>query len=136
MTRGYSNITEMMFRVAGGEDVTPKPVAKACAEIIVWTAEANDKDVAVTLKDKDMNRVLLRQFGKVDGQLWRTHHGDGTLIAECIGFGDTVEEAEQQARESVELVDFEGKSWEKDVFEQMDEKLDKARKFGIWPKDK
>jgi hypothetical protein len=31
-------------------------------------------------------------------------------------------------------VDFEGKEYEKDGWEQMDEKLDKARKLGVWPK--
>lgn len=135
MSRGYKNITEIMYKVAGGEDVTPAPVSSHCAEIIVWSSEADTKDIAVKIKDKDMNRILLRQYGKVNGQYYRTHHNDGSLVAECIGFGSSLEEAQQQARESVELVDFEGKTWEKDVFEQMDEKLDKARKFGLWPKE-
>jgi hypothetical protein len=136
LTRGTKNLTEVMYRVAGGEDVKLEYVAPYAAEIVTWSNSANDTAIPIKLKEKDMDRVLLGQFykNKKDGMFYRIPMGDGGLIAECVGFGKTLEEAQQQATESLALVDFEGKEYEKDGWEQMDEKLDKARKLGVWPK--
>ena len=138
LTRGCKNLTEVMYRVAGGEKVEFETIAPYSAEIITWSNTANDTAVPITLKEKDMDRVLLRQFYKneKDGMFYRIPMGDGGLVAECLGFGKSIEDAQQQATESLALIDFEGKEWEKDGWEQMDEKLANARKLGIWPKGK
>jgi hypothetical protein len=133
LVRGYKNITEVMYSMATGEPVRPVPVKEYCAEIILSSSSANDEAVALEIKDKNLSRVLPRQFYKndVDGLYYRIPQKDGSLVAEAIGFGDSLEEAQQEARESVELIDFVGKDWSKDVFERMDENLEKADKLGI-----
>jgi hypothetical protein len=131
LTRGYKNITKIMGEMAVMRMVKPEPVAEYCAEIIVGGSSVNDEAVEVFVDEKDMNRVLLRQYCKIKDQIFRVPHKDGTLVCECVGFGKTLEEAQQQARESVELVNFEGKTWQTDTFEEMDEKLDLADKMGV-----
>jgi hypothetical protein len=134
-TRGYKNITEMIYRVAGGEDVTPDPVADCCAELIVWADAVNDTAVPFEIKDKDFDRVLVRQFYKnsVDGMFYRIPHNDGKLVAECIGFGKTMEEAQAEALKSVDLIKFDGKQYQVDAFDQLNKKLAEAKKMNIWP---
>ena len=131
LTRGYTNITEIMGKMAVMEPVTPNPVKEYCAEIIVGGSSVNNEAVEVFLDDKHMNRVLVRQYCKIGDQIFRVPQKDGSLVCECIGFGDTLEEAQQEARESVELVNFEGKTWQSDTFDEMDEKLERADKLGV-----
>ena len=130
---GYKNITRILEGLAKGKWVKPEPVSEYCAEIILSSSSANDEAVAMEIKDKNLNRVLPRQFYRndVDKLFYRIPQKDGSLVAEAIGFGASLEEAQQQARESVELVDFVGKDWSKDVFERMDENLEKADKMGV-----
>lgn len=139
MTRVWRNITEMIYRIAGGEQVVPRSIAKRpddpfyVAEIILSASAAGTEAVPIEIKDKDLDRVLIRQFYKnsVDGLYYRIPQNDGTLVAEAIGFGSSLEEAQQEATESTELVKFDGKEYEKDIWEQMDEKLEKADKLGV-----
>jgi len=131
ITRGYSNLPEIFYRMAGLEPVVPKFTKEYCAEIIVGGSSVNDEAVEIFLDEKHMNRVLLRQYCKIGDQIFRVPQKDGTLVCECIGFGDSLIEAQQQARESVELVDFEGKTWQVDTFDEMDGELERASKMGV-----
>ena len=134
LTRGTKNLTEVMYRVAGGEKVKLEYVAPYCAEAITWSNNANDTALPITIKEKDMDRVLLRQFykNKKDGFFYRIPMGDGGLVAECLGFGKSMEEAQDEAKKSLEMIDFEGKDWEVDGFEKLNEKLKRSRKLGVW----
>ena len=133
MTRGWKNLTEMIYRVAGGEPVKPVPRAKYCAEIILSASAAGTEAIPIEIKDKNLDRVLIRQFYKnsEDGLYYRIPQNDGTLVAEAVGFGASLEEAQQEATESAELVEFDGKEYDKDIWEQLDEKLAKADKLGV-----
>ena len=140
VNEGLENITEVISCVARGEQVVPVPKklangkpAKYCAEIIVCCPAADNEAIPFTIKDKDFSRVKVGQFYKnsKDGLYYRIPLGDGSLMAECVGFGESLDEAEQQATESVELIDFEGKEYEKDIWDQMEEKLEKADKLGV-----
>ena len=134
LTGGTKNLNEVMFRVASGEKVKLEYVAPYCAEAICWSNEANDTAIPIQVKEKDMGRVLLGQYykNKKDGMFYRIPMGDGGLVAECLGFGKSVEEAEQDATESIGLIEFSGKEFEVDGWEKLDEKLERSKKLGVW----
>ena len=134
ISRLYKNITEMIWCCAGGEDVTPEPIAKYAACVNIKCPDAANGDVPLEIKDKDMDKVLLKSACKIGGQVFNIasppeDHDDE--VATAIGFGSIIEEAQQQCLENAELIDSPGLWYPADCFDETEEILEKAEKAGL-----
>jgi hypothetical protein len=129
--RGYKNLADIFLGIAEGEEVKPEPVAEYAAEVIVGSGEPDYAWLPLQLHDKDLDRISPRNLCKIGDTFYRIPTDKEVLVAECVGFGASVEEAQYEAMESVELLDCAGKTFVKDVFEQLDETLERADKLGV-----
>ncbi len=135
----YTNFGPMVLGVAKGEAVVPeydkkKPYA---SEIIIHSSVTKNEQTTLPLevKEKDLKRVKM-------GNICQAKQKDGTMqffailsncgfMAEAIGFGSTLEESQQQAIESAQKIDCIGKDFNANVFDDLDEKLELADKYGV-----
>jgi hypothetical protein len=135
----YTNFGEMVYKVALGETVEPKYDKKKpyASEIIVHSSVSKDRQTTLPLdiKEKDLKHVKM-------GNICQAKQKDGSMqffailsncsfMAEAIGFGETLEDSQQQAIESASKLDCIGKDFNAGVFEDLEEKLELAEKYGV-----
>jgi hypothetical protein len=133
-SRLYKNITEMIWCCAGGEEVTPEPIAKYAACVNIKCPDAAHMDVPLEIKDRDMDKVLLKSACKIKGQVYNICGPPDDCddeVATAIGFGDILEEAQQQCLENAEKIDAPGLWYPADCFDETEEVLEKAEKAGL-----
>jgi len=140
-SRLYKNVSEMIWCQAGGEDVVPEPILGADGKPVKYAASVNIKSpdavlssLPMEIKDKDMDKVLLKSACKIGKQVYNIpsrpeDHDDE--VATAIGFGSIPEEAMQACMENAELIDAQGLWYPGDVFDEVDEVLEKAAKAGL-----
>jgi len=140
MSELYSNFSEILWAIAGGEMVTPKPIAKYAAEVLIKSEMAPTDWVPMDFDVKDLDRLKMRNLcgidvdagdGKKKRQFYYIPQDGGTIIGGAIGFGDTREEAQLEALRSAEKLQCEESHYDTTVFDQYEEELAKAEKFGL-----
>jgi hypothetical protein len=131
MCEMYENFSEIVWGVAGGEEIEPKMKAKYGAEVLLKSDLAREAVMAVSLKEEDREFLKFRNLCRIDGQYYHIPGDKETLIGAAIGMGDTLEEAQGNALEMCEKVQAEDVFWNKAVFDELDDTLDKAKKIGL-----
>jgi hypothetical protein len=134
MSRFVKNISHVVWACAGGEMITPEYISKYAVSINIKTHEAILGDVPLTVKDKDLNRVMLKCACKIGSQYYNILNpmdADDEEIATVIGFGDIIEEAQQECLENCEKIDAPGITYPADCFNKLDDVLEEAEKNGL-----
>ena len=134
ISRLYKNISEVIWACAGGEQIKPERIAKYAVSINIKTHEAVNGDVPLTVKGKDLDRIMLKACCKINGQIFNIFDpldSDNEEVATAIGFGDVLEEAQQECLENCEKIDAPGINYPADVFDEMDEIMEQAEKNGL-----
>jgi hypothetical protein len=127
----FKNFSEIIWGVAGGEDVKPIPATKYGAQIILKSDDAKEDWLAVSVPAKYRKWVKFRNLCQIGDQMYYIPQDKGTIIGSAIGIGNTPEEAEMKALEAADSVEAEGIYFEKDCFDQLDEEIEKAQKYGL-----
>jgi phosphoribosylamine-glycine ligase len=134
ISRLYKNISEIIWKCAGGEEVTPEPIAKYACSINIKTHEAVLGDVPLTVKEKDLDRVMLKCACRIGNQFYNILNpmdDDDEEVATAIGFGDTIEEAQMECLDNAGKIDAPGITFPADCFDKLDEVLEEAEKNGL-----
>jgi phosphoribosylamine-glycine ligase len=124
----YSNFSEIVWAVAGGEEIEPKAKANYAAEVLIKSEMAPTDWVPLDFREKDLKVLKLRNLCKMNGQYYYIPQDNGTIIGAAIGLGNTAEEAEKEALLNCELLDCEESHYDSCCFEEESGKLDKTSK--------
>jgi hypothetical protein len=132
----YKNLPEIVWAVAGGEKIKPEPAGKYVAEVCIYSLTCRNEWLPVDFSEKEFRRLKFRRLCKVEGQYYcLPDPNSGDRIAGGVGVGNTKEEAQFEALEACEKLKCRGKDYKKDVFDEADEVLEEAEKYGISFKD-
>lgn len=127
----YENFAEIVWKVAGGEMATPRPIAKYAAEVLLKSDIAPVEWVPLAFKEADLKRLKLRNLCKIDGQYYYVPQDNGAILGAAIGFGNTLEEAQAEALENAKLLDCEECHYASDAFAEAREEIDKGSEYGL-----
>ena len=134
ISRLYKNISEIIWACAGGEPCTPEPIAKYAVSLNIKTHEAVLGDVPLTVKDKDLNKIMLKCACKIGNQIYNILNpmdDDDEEVATAIGFGDVLEDAQAECLENCGLIDAPGINFPSDAFDALDEVIEQAKENGL-----
>ena len=127
----YENFAEIVWAVAGGERITPKPVAKYAAEVLLKSEMAPTDWVPLDFNEKDLKVLKLRNLCKIGNQYYYIPQDGCTILGGAIGFGDTLEEAQNNALANAQLLDCEECHYAMDAFAETAGELQKAKDYGL-----
>ena len=127
----YENFAEIVWAVAGGEMITPIPIAKYAAEVLIKSEMAPTDWVPLDFKESDLKRLKLRNLCKIENQYYYIPQDGGTILGGAIGFGDTLEEAQMEALANCQLLECEESHFAADAFDETDEEIKKAEQYGL-----
>jgi hypothetical protein len=128
----YKNFSQLVWAVAGGEKIKPEKAAEWVAEVCIYNPIGKTEWVPVDFSEKEFKRLKFRRLCKVENQFYCLPDKDaGDRICGAVGLGDTKEEAQFEALEACEQLKCEGKDYDKSVFEEADEVLEEAKKYGV-----
>ena len=116
----FENLPEVIWSVAGGEMVVPKPRAKYAAEVLIKSEMAATDWVPLDFKEEDLKVLKLRNLCKLNGQYYYVPQDGGTIIGAAIGFGSTVKAAQKEALENCCLLDCEESHYDSNCFDDME----------------
>jgi hypothetical protein len=134
ISRIYKNFTAKVRAIADGMDIPPEWAAKYAAELTVEVPEADTESIPMELNDKDMESIKIRCACKVGNLYYNIPFKLlGNTVIKATGLGATREEAEFEALETAERFKKKcsGAFWNKSTFEELEEEIDKAKKYGI-----
>lgn len=130
-TEMYVNFSEIIWAVAGGEDVAPQTAAKYGAEVFV-TSEWLTKDwLKVDFPAKNRSMLKFQNLCKVENGYFCIPQNDSNTVCAALGFGSTVEEAQAQAIKIAESVECEEKNVDKYAFDKSEKYLREAKRMGV-----
>lgn len=127
-TESLHNYSEVVWCVAGGEDVTPQPIARyagMCQMLTHYTEKA-----WTHLEVKDRKFIKLERAAKVNGEYYAVRGEDNGFT--LLGFGPSIEAVVRQIHENVDECDCFG--LEKDTIGQIDkcaETVEELKKIGV-----
>jgi hypothetical protein len=128
----YKNLPQIVRAIAHGETVKPEFRAPYVSEVSVEAMEAADEPVPLEMKDKDYTSTKIRTVCKIGDQYWHIPFKlNGTTVVKAVGLGKTLEESQYNCLEAAEKFDCPGKSYNKSVFQELDEKLAEGKKYNL-----
>jgi hypothetical protein len=128
----YKNLPQIIYAVAGGEKIKPEPVGEWVAEICIYSPYAKDDALPVDFPEKQADNLKFRRLCKVGSQYYVLPEKlAGDRICAAVGVADSREEAQFIACEAAESLDCGAKDYSKTVFEEIEEEIEKAQKFGL-----
>jgi hypothetical protein len=132
----WDNLPEIYRAIAAGEDVTPKQNAKHAASVVINSLRVQNEDTPVSFPEKYNDRVKLQNYCiDANGTHICIPQDKGEVLGLVVGLSnDSLEEAQMEALEIAESIKAEGISFMADTFDRTDEKIEKARKLGVWVK--
>lgn len=129
MAEMYENFSEVVWAVAGGEEVEPKMAAKYGAEVLLKSDWARENPLPLDFPKSKF--IKFRNLTKIDGQFYHLSGDKETLIGAAIGMGDSLEEAQSNALEAAAEVKGEDITYDETVFDEFEEVLATAKKSGL-----
>ena len=128
----YTNLAECVWGCAHGEVVEPKPLAKFAAQLCIHSTWTNEHWNPVYFPPEIRKYVKLINSMKLDGTYYVAPQYEGLdSLGGVIGFGDTAEEAGEQALEHAGMIEGPGIDFAKDAIEEALEAAAKADELGI-----
>jgi hypothetical protein len=129
LSEAYENMAEIMWNVAEGKSVTPKPKAKYWAQIMLQCREAATYTMPINFDPKMARNLKFRYLCKIKNQHYYLPQAGETIIGAAIGWGETLKIAQNMAIRAAESVEAGDVFWDKDVFDMADEQIKKGEKF-------
>lgn len=130
ITGMYSNLPYIIRACAHGEMITPAPIAKYAAQVILKSSMAMHEHCPVSVEPGFEDQVKFRRMRMKGEQLFIIPmHGD-EIIGSAVGYGRTKEEAEDQALEAANKVKCK-ELYFKDDFDEIHETLLMAKELGM-----
>ena len=136
----WANLPEMLVAVASGEDIEQevsideddnKPALYG-ASIFLYSEKLKSEITTVTFPKSIGRWVKLQNYYRRDGKSFCIPQDGGSCIGSAIGIGSTAESAEMKALEVAEQIRADGLHYSENVFDRIDESVEKARKLGVW----
>jgi len=128
----YLNLAEIIWQGANGIMVEPEPMAKYGAEIIICSDWADCHFQTVKFPPALRKYVKLRYGAKINGNyVVIPQHEKLKQHGACIGFGDTMEEACNMAKDVAEQVSGYGLDIRVDALNDAEEQIEKANEMGL-----
>jgi hypothetical protein len=128
----YLNFADIVWYGANGIMVDPKPVSKFGAEAIMYSSWAQLNWQPIRFPAELKRFVKLRNATMIKGQYYNIpQHGNGTGIGAVIGWGDTLQEAEDMVKKVAEQVEGFFIEIDTESFDRADAELKKCEKYGI-----
>jgi hypothetical protein len=131
-SEGYVNLDKMINACAKGEMITPKPIKKYAAEVLIRSdMAASGEWVPINCPKNLENRWKGRNLCRVDGQYYHIPQDGIIIVGASIGLGDTLKEAQEEALAVAEQIECPDKVYDPNVFEEADKQLEIATKKGL-----
>lgn len=126
------NWGEIMFHGAMGEVVDPEPVAKYCAQAIIYSDFADEGWQSVEFSDEVRPWVKLFFHCQLDGKDYVIpQHAKFSEIGWVVGIGDTVKEAIKNCEDHAEQVSGYKLHVKTDSLQDAVAEIEKAEKMGV-----
>ena len=116
----YSNLSDIIWFVAGGEFIEPKVKYKFGAEVLIKSEMAMTDWVPLDFHEDNLDVLKLRNLCKVNGQYYYVPQDGGSIIGAALGFGNTEKEAQEDALKNCSLLDCEESHYDETCFEGKD----------------
>ena len=130
----FTNLSEIIWYGAEGILVEPKPAGKWGVEVIISSHWAEEQWQTVKYPDKYANQIKLYNSVLIDGQRSvLSFHEDMTEIGAVVGWGDTMEEAINHAREAGESIEGYGVKFSIGPIDQAQKQIEELEAMGISP---
>lgn len=128
----YTNLAECVWGCANGEMVEPKPLKKFGAQLCIHSTWTNEHWNPVYFPKEIRQYVKLINSMKLDGTHYVSPQNEGLdSLGGVIGFGDTAEEAGEQALEHASMIEGPGIDFAKDAIKEAIEAAAKAEEMGV-----
>jgi len=131
--RGWKNLPQIIWAVAGGEMVIPEPVNKYAAMVVLKSDLACEEPCPVDFEDESdgMFISLRRLYVAADGQKYCIPLDHDNIIGSAVGFGPTKEAAAEQAMFYAGRVRCKELSYNEAVFDSIYKTIKEAEKCGM-----
>jgi hypothetical protein len=128
----YSNLPHIVRACAYGEMITPAPIAKYAAQVILKSGLALEGNCPVTVDPGFENSVRFRRQCVVNGIINIIPMNDDEIIGAAVGYGRTREEAQDNALEAADHVHCKELFYNAAVFEnELCDTLEIAKELGL-----
>lgn len=132
----YTNLAEILWKGADGVCVDPVAAGKWGVEVILKSAWAEANWQPVRYPEKYARQIKLFNSAMVDGVRYVIPQGDDmTEIGAVVGWGDTLEEAVEMAKEAGEAIEGYGIKCGMGPIEKANEQMAELQKLGVSPFD-
>ena len=134
MLEAIDNLSEIIENGANGSPTEIQWNSQYLCEVIVSSPVLKEDWLEVRF-DPDMRQwIKMRNFSKVDGRYWIAPHPTGmTEMISCVGLGDTLLDAKDQARHMAEEVcekTYQA-TFDARAFDEVEDTIEKGVKLGI-----
>lgn len=128
----YSNWAEILWEGSQGIMVTPKPLHKYGAIVMMHSEWAMENWQPIGFPDKIRNNIKLRDFTIIKGKYYVVPHVKGwNRIGSIVGFGNTWQAAVGQVKEVAGQIKAYKLDIALDAFEKLEEEISECKKVGI-----
>lgn len=132
----YTNLAEIMWQGANGIMIDPIPKAKWVAEIIIHSSWASTGWQPVQFPKSMEPFVKLRSGIRIDGKFYTMPQvGELPEIGAVVGYGNSMEEAMDMAKEVGESVEGYSINIPEDSLSKATEQIELAKEYGVWIKE-
>ena len=130
----YLNLSEILWYGAEGVLIDPKPAAKWGVEVILKSSWAEKNWQPVSCPPAYSNQIKLFNSVMVDGMRYVVPQDEDMCeIGAVVGWGDTLEEAAEHAKEAGESIQGYGIKFNMGPIESANEQIKELEKLGISP---
>lgn len=130
----FTNLAEIMWQGADGVLVEPVPAGKWGVEVLLKSGWAEKNWQEVSYPKKYENQIKLFNGVAIDGRRFVVPQDDEmTEIGAVVGWGETMEEAMEHAREAGESIQGYGVKFSMGAAEQAKEQIGELEELGVSP---
>jgi len=130
----FTNLSEIVWYGSEGILVEPKPAGKWGVEVLIKSQWAKDNWQAVDYPEKYANQIKLYNCVIIDGKRFVvTQHEDMIEIGAVVGWGDTLEEAVEHAREAGESIKGYNIKFNMGPIDTVNKAIEELEEIGISP---
>jgi hypothetical protein len=127
----YENWAEATYQIACGELPEFKPKAMYGAEVTLTSAWADEHEIHVKFPPKFKQHIKLKNHTIRDGEYYCIPNGNGAFFGAVVAWSDTLQKAIDKVCEVCEAVEADEYSFDKSVFDEAMESVEKGKKFGV-----
>ncbi len=127
----YENWAEIVWGLAHGELVEPKPLAQFGAEIVLHSPWHDQHEIHVKFPKSIAEFVKLKNHTKRDGEFYCIPNGNGGFFGACIAYSNTMGEAIKKVLEYADQIEADELEFNPNLFPEIEDSITAGKKFGI-----